>query len=191
VTQWLSDRLLGISTARKEKVHRLDLSPEVARHAHDYEPSPYGVLPDALLTIPLEPAETTFVDVGAGKGRVLAEALHHGFRRVIGLEASTRLVRLAKENLRGLDGVERAEVLEVDATAWSLPDEPLVVYLFNPFGHAAHDRFAAQVELRIRRCDAPLWVVHHQPEHRDAWARAPSLRGVEYESRRMILRGPG
>ena len=110
MTRWLSDRELGISTARKEKVHRLDLPPEVARHAHDYEPSPYGVLPDALLTIPLEPAETTFVDIGAGKGRVLTEALHHGFRRVVGLEASSRLAALAKENLQKLPNAERAEI---------------------------------------------------------------------------------
>jgi len=188
--RWLSDRQLGITTARKERVHRLDLPPEVQRHAHDYEPSPYGVLPDALLSIPLEPAFTTFVDVGAGKGRVLAEALHFGFRRVIGLEASPRLSRLAQENLRRLPYPHEWEVLCVDATAWSLPDGPLVLYLFNPFDHAAHDRFALRVEERVQRSAAPLWVVHHQPEHRDAWAQAPSLRCADYEARRTILRGP-
>lgn len=189
MTRWLSDRLLGISTTRKERARSLDLPPDVAAEAHDYEPSPYGVLIDALLSIPIEPADFTFVDVGCGKGRVLAEALQHGFARVIGLEASTRLAAVAQENLQKLEDRDRAEVWVGDASAAALPDEPLVVYLFNPFGRAAHDRFARRVEERIQRSAEALWVVHYLPEHKDAWRSAPSLRAVDDEARRMILRG--
>jgi len=72
---WLSDRQLGISTSRKERAHRLGLPAETVADAHDYEPSPYGALIDAMISIAAEPPRMTLVDIGCGKGRMLAEAL--------------------------------------------------------------------------------------------------------------------
>jgi len=80
------------------------------------------------------------------------------------------------------------EVQVADATRWLLPPEPLVIYLFNPFGPRAHRAFARRVEERIERSSDPLWVVHSVPEAKGAWSEAPSLRVVEDEARRLILK---
>jgi len=39
-----------------------------------------------MATVPLEPAESTFVDLGSGRGRALFFAARTGFHRVIGVE---------------------------------------------------------------------------------------------------------
>src|SRR5437763_11062946 len=63
-----------------------------------YEPSGWGYLARAL-----DPAEVgpddVFVDFGSGKGRVVYQAGRLPFRRVIGVEVSEELNRIARRNL--------------------------------------------------------------------------------------------
>jgi predicted RNA methylase len=188
----LNDRRLGLSTSRKEMVSKLGLVPDLEVDAHDYEPSPWGQLTDAMLTVGLAPSEAILVDIGAGKGRVLVEGLSLGFRRVVGIEASPRLCEQARRNLTHFASEERGrwQVVAADAAAWPLPDPPLVLYLFNPFGGARTRRLAAAVEQRLQRSSRDVWVVHYMPEHRAAWREAPGLRCVELRRDRLILTRP-
>jgi SAM-dependent methyltransferase len=83
------------------------------------------------------PGGATFVDVGTGKGRPLLLASEWPFRRIVGVEFSPELCAVAERNAaRFRSDAQRCRDIEVvcaDATTWELPDEPLVVYLYNPF----------------------------------------------------------
>lgn len=72
-----------------------------------------------------------FVDVGCGKGRPLLIASRYGFRRLIGVEYSERLCRVARKNL-----ADQAEIVCQDAADFRFPDGPLFVYFHNPFGES-------------------------------------------------------
>jgi SAM-dependent methyltransferase len=78
-----------------------------------------------------------FVDLGCGKGRVLLLAARLPFRRVIGVDFSPALAEVARQNVALCSDRERCGAVEVicaDAAEFALPEEDLMLYLFNPFG---------------------------------------------------------
>jgi len=161
----VTDRRVGISTAGRITLDRLGLSdPERV----SYEPSPWRTLrlvlrPDEVCT------DDVFIDVGAGKGRVVVEAaLHYHFRRVIGLELSPALATVARSNLSTTDGIDcpEVEIIVGDATQYRLPDDVTVVFLYNPFRGATFERFMARVGASLDRNPRSLRIVYRTPlEH--------------------------
>ena len=79
----------------------------------------------------------SFVDVGAGKGRPLLLASELPFRKVIGVELSEELSRVAQRNVARWNRVGRPKakirVVQQDAAKFRWPRTPLLVYLYNPF----------------------------------------------------------
>jgi SAM-dependent methyltransferase len=79
----------------------------------------------------------SFVDVGAGKGRALLLAAELPFRKVIGVEVSEELARIAQRNIARWTRVAkpkaRIRVVPEDAANFRWPRTPLLVYLYNPF----------------------------------------------------------
>jgi 16S rRNA G966 N2-methylase RsmD len=118
-------------------------------HRHDRHATAYfGVAPSVFLALMrrwkrLYPdacvEETTFIDVGAGMGRAMLLASGMPFKEVIGVELHPTLARIARRNLvlwRAAARVkaEKVRVVEGDAVEFRLPAQPMVAFLFNPFG---------------------------------------------------------
>jgi SAM-dependent methyltransferase len=91
---------------------------------------------------------TTFVDIGAGKGKACFYAAA-AFERVIGVEFSGDLVAAARENLRR-SGLRNVEFICADAAAYELPAAPALVFLFNPFDRVVLGSFLARNIARMQ-----------------------------------------
>ena len=159
------DRRLGISTAGHIPLVRLGLDhPERV----SYEPSAWRTL-----RLVLDPDEVghddVFIDVGAGKGRVLLEAAaHYDFRRVIGVELSPELAGVARANVEAMSQIrhDHIEVLVADATQGVLPDDVTVIFLYNPFRGVLFDHFIETVVTSLDRCPRRVRIVYRSPfEH--------------------------
>jgi SAM-dependent methyltransferase len=79
----------------------------------------------------------SFADVGAGKGRALLLAAELPFRKVIGVEVSEELARIAQRNVARWSRVAKPKakirVVHEDAANFRWPRTPLLVYMYNPF----------------------------------------------------------
>jgi SAM-dependent methyltransferase len=79
----------------------------------------------------------SFVDVGAGKGRAILLAAELPFRKVIGVEVSEELARIAHRNVARWNRVAQPKakirVIQQDVAKFRWPRTPLLVYLYNPF----------------------------------------------------------
>ena len=79
----------------------------------------------------------SLVDIGAGKGRALLLAAELPFRKVIGVEVSEELARIARRNIMRWSRVAKTKakirVVHEDAAKFRWPRTPLLVYLYNPF----------------------------------------------------------
>lgn len=118
-----------------------DLDPEAIgpplEFATHYEPTPVAQAEALLDASPLRPQAATFVDVGAGMGRVVLLAARRPFRAVVGVELSPALVAVARDNLVAADDPRRVardvRIVRADAARYAFPRGDLVVYLYNPF----------------------------------------------------------
>ena len=91
----------------------------------------------------------SFVDVGAGKGRVLLLAAEMPFRKVIGVELTEELSRVAQSNVARWTRVAQPKagirVIQQDATNFQWPRTPLLVYMYNPFACSLVAKVAASL----------------------------------------------
>jgi predicted RNA methylase len=111
----------------------------------------------------------TFIDLGSGKGRALMLAAALPFRRLIGVEFSAELHQAAKANFAGLaargSADPRIELVCDDAATYALPPEPLVVYLFNPFGSTVVRKVAERILASWRQSSRPVHILYMNPVH--------------------------
>lgn len=109
----------------------------------------------------------TFIDLGSGKGRTLLMASDYPFRRIIGVELLPSLHGIAQENLRQYKSESQkcfaVESICGDATDFRLPEDPLVIFLFNPFPESGMRRVVANLEQSLRAHPRPAYVLYHNP----------------------------
>jgi SAM-dependent methyltransferase len=107
-----------------------------------------------------------FLDAGSGKGRaVLFAASHYPFQRVIGVELSASLHRVATENKRRFRGnLAPIELINDDVLDWEIPDDVTVLFMFNPFSGSVFERFMASVRASLERCPREFRVVYENPQ---------------------------
>lgn len=117
-----------------------------------------------LAHLPAAPAGLTFVDLGCGKGKALVLAAEAGFNKCIGVELNPELAAVARNNLavRAIEG----EVVEGDAGDFVFPDEPLLVFLFNPFGADTLGVVLEALRRSVAASPRTLFVGYVNPIHR-------------------------
>jgi hypothetical protein len=108
-----------------------------------------------------------FIDLGSGKGRTLLMASDYPFRRIVGVELLLALHQAAKENLNMYRSeLQKCFVLESicgDATEFSFPAEPMVLFLFNPFPESGLGRAIANLEQSLQAHPREVYVLYHNP----------------------------
>jgi len=132
------------------------------------DPAAFREMLDALAAdSDLNFPDFTFLDLGSGKGRTLLMASSHPFRRILGVELLPSLHQIARENLRHYTNeVQQCFSLEsicADATTFPFPDEPLVLYLFNPFGESDLRRVVTNLGQSVHTNPRPIYVLYHNP----------------------------
>lgn len=123
-----------------------------------------------------------FLDLGSGKGRTLLMAADYPFRRIIGVELLPALHEIAQENLRVYKSeTQKCFMLEsicADATAYPLPPESLLIFLFNPFPESGMRQVAANLELSTRTNPRAIYVIYHNPLLEHVFSECPAFRKI-------------
>jgi SAM-dependent methyltransferase len=126
-----------------------------------------------MSALPLDPEKATFVDLGAGRGRALLLAARMGFSRIIGVELDAELAADAEQNIatwsrHPRNVAHRGQALHVvcaDAATYRLPDGPLCVFLFNPFGGETLRHVLRNVSGRASAPDGQVFIAYLNPLH--------------------------
>lgn len=167
------DSIYGTDTAAMLSVGALDVPTSQLEHINRYQTLPPGEILAALRRLQLAHEQFVFIDVGCGKGRALLLASLLPFREIIGVEISKRLVAVTNRNLELFrDGSQLCHSIRVvcaDATNFDIPLAKLVFYFYNPFGKKLTKEVASRIEDSLRDAPRDVYVVYHQPVHREVW----------------------
>lgn len=189
------DRNLGIETEDICSIGSLDLDPrsESTRNARWYAPTDVSVFECAIASVSFDAREYTFVDYGSGKGRVLILAARLPFQRVVGVEFSAPLHKIAEENIRQAAQRIRLACQDVqlvcgDAVAFTPPEGPLFCYFYNPFGPLILQRVIDRLVQSLTTAPRPIFIVYVNPAHDDIIANSSSFQLVERNYNFSIFR---
>jgi SAM-dependent methyltransferase len=176
------DRRLGIDTVGYVAREELDPITSLAALTSHYEPTPGPIAEHLIRQVAGQASQFTFVDFGAGKGRVTLMAAMYPFARVIAIEHSPRLAATARANAERLVQrnkiVRPIEVILADATQWCLPPEPCVLFFFHPFDASLLRQVAHQIIESHQRTPRKIFLVFYNTEpYEDVFAEffSPSI----------------
>lgn len=167
------DQTYGVATRGKIEVTAIpDIESENWIWGVWYEPTNPDVFDEMLDAAAIEPEYYSFIDFGSGKGRALLLASRLPFRRVIGVEYSRSLHQIAEQNLRSVTTKRRSGPVEsvcLDATSFPIPDEPMVLYFYDPFRQQIMETVRDNVVHSYEGNPRSMVVIYYDPEHSDVW----------------------
>jgi hypothetical protein len=136
-------------------------------HGHDYRASPCALIKWTLAAIDYDLSRLTFVDYGAGKGRVLLLASEHPFAAIGGIEFAEELHDDATMNIaqfpRSRMKCRNVECVLEDASALGPPEGESVHYFFNPFSREVFAEVLNNLVVSYRKRPRRLYLILVEP----------------------------
>jgi len=120
-------------------------------------------------------AHDVFVDFGSGMGRVVLQAARYPFKRVIGVELSGELHRIAQENIRRTRRRLRCrnvELVRADVLEYEVPDDVTVAYFYNPFTGDIFAEIIRRLAVSVERNPREVRIIYAYPTEVGTLVRA-------------------
>lgn len=109
----------------------------------------------------------TFIDFGSGKGRALLLASELPFKRILGLEFSPQLHRIAQENIRryGSSTQKCRDILSlnVDFMNFQPPPEASILFFFNPCRTQVLAKVMVEIGRSLRTYPRSTYIAYVAP----------------------------
>jgi len=161
------DRAYGTETSERVPLENLSVEHESRAYEERYQPITARYFRRMLGATRMRYEDFVFVDLGAGKGRAVMLAARERFKKVVGVEFSRELCAVAERNAarfaRVQPGCAPIEIVCADAAEYDLPNEPLVIFMYNPFGAPVMTRVLERVRAWMNANHHALWVLYRNP----------------------------
>ena len=179
------DQIHGVQTEGMMKRWEMgDVGPNL-RFAVQYLPTKPKTFYRLLDSLPINYSEFTFIDIGAGKGRALLMADRYSFHKIVGVEFVPKLCEVARKNCETC--CCPAEVLCADATQYVLPDDPLVIYMCNPFSIEPMRKLVENLEQSLAANPRPVYIVYLNALHAQAFSESRYFSQVAYRREEFAI----
>ena len=150
--------------------------------AYFYVATTASLIYEILNFLALQADTFAFVDMGSGKGRALLVASEFAFTKIIGIELSAHLHRIAEENINRYSPASQQcttfELHCMNVVDYDYGPEPVVLFLFDPFGRETLARVIANLEASLRATPRNAFVVYVYPQFEDVLQSSRVLRRV-------------
>lgn len=182
----------GIETSSHLRVARLKVGDAaVDENNVGYAGSQPSVVRAALERIPA-PERRTVLDLGCGKGRVLAIASEYPFANIVGIEIVPALIESARANARIIASRYPARtpiaVRDADATDLSsfFGTGDLLLFLYNSFRAPLVERLIASIEAWASESPTgSLYLIYYNPVHFGLFDESPVFERFDAEKVRF------
>jgi SAM-dependent methyltransferase len=161
------DSIPGVETYVAAYLSELKYDGASAKDAHPYEPVREDEFEAVFGKLGVNCADYHLVDVGSGKARAVLLAARIGFKHVTGVEYSRDLHDVAVKNIAAAKGhwpnVDKITLVQGDASQYTPPTPPVIIYLCNPFGEEVMTKFISRFADSLRKNDGDAWIVYWNP----------------------------
>jgi tRNA A58 N-methylase Trm61 len=152
----------GVTTSKIVKREDLDISEISKEHSEEYKPTRIRHFRLLIKGLKL-PEESVFVDMGSGKGRVLLMASMYNFKRINGVEISSRLCEIARNNVNiyeeKLKRPLNIEVVNEDVLKYNIKNDENVFYFYKPFDNFVMDTIIERIKKSLIENPRKAWLI--------------------------------
>jgi predicted RNA methylase len=149
---------------------------------HFYVATTASLIYEILNSLALQADAFAFVDMGSGKGRALLVASEYAFAKIVGIELSPQLHRIAEENIKRYSPASRQctvfQLHCMNVADYAHGPEPVVLFLFDPFGRETLRSVIANLEASLSAKPREAFVVYIYPQFEDVLQRSPLLQKI-------------
>lgn len=177
------DSQYGTDTGSSIRLSNLDIIDKSWIYGIKYQPTyaelDFHLLLDGLIA---DYNEFTFIDLGSGKGRVLLIASSLPFKQIIGVEFSYEFNDIAQSNIdlypEELKQCKNIRTICMDASLYTLPVTPMIIYLYNPFEPPILTRVIDNIDISYDTHPRRIIVIVMNQVYAKEWAACKCLRKV-------------
>jgi hypothetical protein len=177
------DRTFGVDTAHEVDICDLAIESPNWEFGVRYEPTAPERFIEMVGSLPIKYEDFTFIDVGSGKGKVLLMASEMPFKRIIGIEFSPMLNRIAQNNISRYKSPTQIctslESICIDAIDYAIPPEKIVFYFYNPFHGCVLSEVLKNIEKSLIDNPREILVVYYNPVHKDLFDNSQFLTQIK------------
>ena len=150
---------------------------------HGYSMTDAGDMKRMLQSVPIDPAEVAFLDVGCGKGMCMKCAVESGYKKVAGLDLDQDLLKIARRNMEILK--LDAECICANAVEFANYADYDVFYFYNPFGRSVFEKTVEKIVESQAQRNRDIWVLYYYPAFSQVFEDAGfTLQSVTHDTTR-------
>lgn len=117
------------------------------------------------------PRDGGFVDLGAGKGRVMMIAALYGFKKIVGIDFSQSLCQLAEKNLGAFSRRRKlnpnVSIVHQDVVHYEFQGDDKTVFLYDPFGPVVLSKVIENLGDSLRAHPRQIRLIYNSPRHHE------------------------
>ncbi len=174
IEDYCFEKKYRINTSEIIELEDLDINDK--KHSFWYQPTRIRHF-KKLMKILNIPEGSVFVDLGSGKGRILLMASKYGFKRVVGIEISSKLSEIARNNLEIYEKRSKrplkVTVINVDVLQYNISDDENVFYLFRPFDGFIMEKIIKKIKNSLKRSPRRIWLIFNNFQYNDLFESEP------------------
>ena len=130
-----------------------------------YAPTYYSLIKESFSVIKNK-NKLNFIDVGCGKGKVLLVASDFGFKKIIGIDLSKKLLHICKQNIYNYKKLKHKKklikLINIEATKYKVTNEN-VFYFFDPFSGLVLNTFLKNILLSFKKNKRVIYIIFANP----------------------------
>jgi len=150
------------------QLRRLTIENANIARSSPYEAVNYYMLEKLLKTFRTLSPDTSIIDLGCGKGRVMVVAAHLGFKKITGIEFAKELCDEAVLNMtKAQTHIHdfKWEVIHDNVLDYSIKPDDAVFFMFNPFVESTLNQFLDSLEHSCKQYPRKTWFLYASPVH--------------------------
>lgn len=133
-----------------------------------YEAVNFFILEALLQKMRASTNETSFTDLGCGKGRAMVVAAHYGFTKIKGIDFAKEVCVAAEENMkavkRKLPAIQYTIFCD-DVLNYTIQKDESVFFMFNPFNEDIIHVLLEKIEASIAKHPRTIYILYVSPKH--------------------------
>ncbi len=180
----------GSNTLIPVELKNLTITSGDVKKASRYEAVSFYMLEQLFIAFRKIRGETSIIDLGCGKGRMMMVAAHYGFVNITGIDFAKEVCEQAVANMK-IKEKEFPEikwkVINQNVEDYTIRPEDSVFFMFNPFKTQVLKNFLKKLDVSCKQVPRTTYFIYASPQHQQELL--DNGYAIIYQKQKMYLKG--